>query len=131
MSGRRLAVCVTFAVAFVLTGCSASGDRGLPTSLPPAVSIIPGTVAASSVDGMQWQVWVKSPDVVAGYKTARKLLVKAGFDTTYDNVYSTSGEGQFCTAKYCVDVNAYDDPSHGKTVGYEIYRNSALGVPKG
>jgi hypothetical protein len=121
---------VLLATALLTVGCSASSGPQVPATLPTSVHIVPGTVLASSVDSAQWQVWVKSPDVIAGYKKARTLLLKAGYNTTYDNLYSTSGEGQFCTARYCVDVNAYNDPVHGKSVGYVVYRNSALGIPK-
>jgi hypothetical protein len=120
---------VLLAAVLSTTGCSASTGAKVPATLPASVHILPGTVLASSVDSAQWQVWVKSPDVIAGYKKARALLLKAGYNTTYDNLYSTSGEGQFCTDRYCVDVNAYNDPTHGKSVGYVVYRNSALGLP--
>ena len=129
MSARLTAIGAAAGV-LLLAGCSASNHRSLPANLPSIVRILPGAVTATNVDGPQWQVWVKVQDVVAGYKTARTLLVGAGFQTTYENLYSTSGEGQFCTAKYCVDVNAYNDPAHGKTVGYYVYLNSGLGLPK-
>ena len=130
MIRRQATVGVALAAVLLTTGCSASVGAQLPANLPSSVHILPGTVLASSVDSLQWQVWVGSPDVIAGYKTARALLLKAGYNTTYDNLYSTSGEGQFCTDRYCVDVNAYNDPVHGKSVGYVIYHNTALGAPK-
>jgi hypothetical protein len=130
MIKRRATVGVALAAVLLTAGCSASTGPQLPSNMPASVHVIPGTVVDSSVNGAQWQVWIKSPEIVAGYKKARALLLKAGYYTTYDNLYSTSGEGQFCTARYCVDVNAYDDPKRGKTVGYYVYRNSALGVAK-
>jgi hypothetical protein len=126
--GAALAA-VLLTAALMTAGCTASAGPQVPTTLPTSVHVLPGTIVASSVDSAQWQVWVKSPDVIAGYKKARALLLKAGYNTTYDNLYSTSGEGQFCTDKYCVDVNAYNDPVHGKSVGYVVYRNTALGIP--
>jgi hypothetical protein len=127
VGGALAAVLLT--AGLLTAGCSASVGAQVPATLPTSVHILPGTVLAASVDSAQWQVWVRSPDVIAGYKKARALLLAAGYKTTYDNLYSTSGEGQFCTNKYCIDVNAYKDPVYGKSVGYVVYRNSALGLP--
>ena len=66
------------------------------------------------------------PDAVAGYREARALLTRHGFQLTSDEPEHDGGSGQACTTALCVSFDALTRPGSKPAVEYEVFHSTGM-----
>jgi hypothetical protein len=108
-----------------LAGCTPTAPR-LPPGFPSTVPVLGGDVIASKHEYGEWYVWVRSAHPLEAYRTARALLLKAGYDETANDETAGGSTGQFCSPKWCSNLTGYHDPRYGDSVSYEVFATTGF-----
>ena len=108
-----------------LAGCSPTSPR-LPSGFPSTVPVVAGDVIASKHEYGEWYLWVRSAHPLAAYRTARAMLLKAGYDETANDETAGGSTGQFCSPRWCSNLTGYHDPRYGDSVSYEVFATTGF-----